>query len=268
MDPFWIQDPDPNPLSEDRGFSITLDQFRGRDPFSKVSVSLETMSGEVLFEGVMVDGTLKGIADEDKAHLFRYPLGLYLIRKIPRLTIVTETQQRTPLMSGRLSKGLLNGPVRMYGRMSTDPRGACSGQIEGVELLSFVGNYRDGRPSGRVWRGLIGGAWLHGEVDVDGELTGDRIAYVYPDFRTAFVGRFERGIMIEAKEAEVISARCGDDDGIMRLEFSEPSGGPAYRYKPPSADSFGDQPLVGDPIENRYLYLNPSKEMPEAGESK
>lgn len=48
-----------------------------------------------------------------------------------------------------------------------------------------------------------------GEVNEDGEMTGNKIAYVYPDGRTAMYGKFVDGEMLEAKLAIVTSAEDG-----------------------------------------------------------
>ena len=40
-------------------------------------------------------------------------------------------------------------------------------------------------------------------MDERGELTGDSIAYIYPDYKTALRGRFEAGVLVEAQEAEI-----------------------------------------------------------------
>ena len=43
-----------------------------------------------------------------------------------------------------------------------------------------------------------------GKVHPDnGTLTGDAIAYIYPDMETAFIGRFENKFMRAARETEV-----------------------------------------------------------------
>lgn len=48
-----------------------------------------------------------------------------------------------------------------------------------------------------------------GEVNEDGEMTGEKIAYVYPDERTALYGKFIDGEMIEGKLATLMSTEEG-----------------------------------------------------------
>ncbi|PKU32148.1 hypothetical protein llap_17548 [Limosa lapponica baueri] len=53
------------------------------------------------------------------------------------------------------------------------------------------------------------GGSLVGEVNEEGEMTGEKIAYVYPDGKTAYSGRFIDGEMIEAKLATLTSVEDG-----------------------------------------------------------
>ena len=53
------------------------------------------------------------------------------------------------------------------------------------------------------------GGSLVGDVNEDGEMTGEKIAYVYPDERTALYGKFIDGEMIEGKLATLLSTEEG-----------------------------------------------------------
>lgn len=53
---------------------------------------------------------------------------------------------------------------------------------------------------GAAWQGVRGGGWIHGQLDANGDLTGDDIAYIYPDLELALVGRFEKGVMVSGHE--------------------------------------------------------------------
>lgn len=50
---------------------------------------------------------------------------------------------------------------------------------------------------------------MFGEVNEEGEMTGDSVAYIYPDGRTALYGSFVDGELIEAQLAAVISNQTG-----------------------------------------------------------
>ena len=56
-----------------------------------------------------------------------------------------------------------------------------------------------------------------GRVDSNGEYTGDEIAWIYPDFKTAFFGEFSKGIMIKAKPARL--ATIVFNDGVLCPSF-------------------------------------------------
>ena len=107
--------------------------------------------------------------------------------------------------TARLDHGKLHGPVRVFHRVSLERSGLCSHKAAFEQGASFVGYFEGGLPSGLCWRGLIGGSWLVGTVDQRGEFTGDDVAYVYGDMRTAFVGKFDDGTMV--KICETISTR-------------------------------------------------------------
>ena len=96
---------------------------------------------------------------------------------------------------GRLKRGRLHGPVVIFGIVPLTAEERCD-QLLTKGSLAYYGWFEGGKPVGKFWRALVGGAWLHGEVDGNGDLTGDDIAYIYPDFKTAFRGSFEKGIMV------------------------------------------------------------------------
>ena len=57
--------------------------------------------------------------------------------------------------------------------------------------LGFIGNFRNGQVYGHFWAGMVHGVdyhggYLHGKADKFGLITGNDIAYIYPDGETAF----------------------------------------------------------------------------------
>ena len=62
--------------------------------------------------------------------------------------------------------------------------------------VTWIGLYQMGLPYGQCWKWSEGGGWLTGVVDIEGEFTGDDIAFVYPDLKTALVGQFTKGLAI------------------------------------------------------------------------
>ena len=88
--------------------------------------------------------------------------------------------------------------------------------------LKEVCNHRNGMKWGTCWKIIRGGGCVVGRVNKDGDLTGHRIAYLYPDFKTALMGSFVEGVMETARETELKNVI--DDNGIKVPIFAEPEG--------------------------------------------
>ena len=95
---------------------------------------------------------------------------------------------------GSLKNGKLHGLVQIYGKLTADPEGHCSSRL--FKGLSFVGWFEEGKPVGPYWRELLGGTYLYGVVDENGEFTGPDIAFIYQDLELALVGEFQKGLMV------------------------------------------------------------------------
>ena len=110
-------------------------------------------------------------------------------------------------MNNIFFKGLLHGFGRYF-----DEKGR----------LKEVANHRNGMKWGTCWKIIRGGGCVVGRVNEDGDLTGHRIAYLYPDFKTALMGSFVEGVMETARETELKNVI--DDNGIKVPIFAEPEG--------------------------------------------
>ena len=95
---------------------------------------------------------------------------------------------------GSLKNGKLHGLVQIYGKLTADPEGHCASKS--FKGLSFVGWFEEGKPAGPYWRALLGGTYLYGVVDENGEFTGPDIAFIYQDLELALVGEFQKGLMV------------------------------------------------------------------------
>ena len=81
--------------------------------------------------------------------------------------------------------------------------------------------------------------------------------FLYPDMRTALVGKFDEGIMIEARSAKVIAERC--NDGIKEIKLSEVrADAPSFKYSAPTPTYMGDQLTKMDPYEKQFAYIGNS----------
>ena len=100
-------------------------------------------------------------------------------------------------IEGEYEDGKLNGKAKMYFKNKKSIDGYFKdGILHGFARyfdkkgrLTFVGNHKNGLPDGTCWRIIRGGGCVVGMVDEHGHLTGDDIAYIYPDFLTALVGK-------------------------------------------------------------------------------
>ena len=54
---------------------------------------------------------------------------------------------------------------------------------------------------------IRGGGCVVGRVDEEGHLSGSKLAYIYPDFKTALFGTFKDGLLVSAQEVEVTGSQ-------------------------------------------------------------
>ena len=87
-------------------------------------------------------------------------------------------------------KGYVNGPTKLYDKSW---------------FLKEVCWYHRNVPYGIVWKFLVGGGFLLGQVDTLGLLSGECIAFLYPDLRTSLYGSFIKGKMSVAQTCFVKS---------------------------------------------------------------
>ena len=89
--------------------------------------------------------------------------------------------------------------------------------------LTFAGNHQNGVAVGFCWKIVRGGGSLVGYVDSEGRHTGNDIAYIYPDYKTALHGSFDDGILVQARESSIVDI-IENEDGILVPVFAELSG--------------------------------------------
>ena len=85
-------------------------------------------------------------------------------------------------------------------------------------------------------------------------ILGDEIIYLYSDLKTALIGKFQNGQMVEAKPSRVIRERC--HRGIKEVLVAEPKAkSPTLTYHPPNQVQLGNQPKVTDPFDQTQIYI-------------
>ena len=129
--------------------------------------------------------------------------------------------------------------------------------------IAFIGIFRNGKADGPVWYGMvaepyIAQGFLYGQLNKKGKLTGDNIAYIYPDYLTALVGKFEDQKMKSARESTITQIIC--KDGIIQASFKKPQDDSVeFFYDPSNSKYMGAMPLVRDPYEKKNIELHESR---------
>ena len=135
--------------------------------------------------------------------------------------------------------------------------------------IGFLAQFKNGKLDGHFWLGLLGGGSLLGQVDEHGQMSGNDLAYIYPDGTTAFYGRFEDKFMIAGHHVEVLEYAC-DSSGMLYVnKFSDALSELLYEYDPCTNISFGGGSNVplgsGDPYETKTVRLGTSS-VPNSGD--
>ena len=72
--------------------------------------------------------------------------------------------------------------------------------------------------------------------------------------RTALVGKFDKGIMLQAHPAKVVAERC--KNGMKEIKISQIlDKSSTFKYSRPTRLRIGDQPLKMDPYERKMVYI-------------
>ena len=170
---------------------IALPQFFDQKVYNILQryVTIETLNGKLLFNGPL---------NKEKLSLdtIKHP-GWRARLKIKISMNIDNKKSPTLIINGILKNGKLHGLVQIYGVLPLDLNGYCKKVNFDSNSLSFIGKYENGMPIGTCWRRLVGGAWMYGNVNRNGEFTGSNdIAYIYPDLELAMVGQFKNGLLV------------------------------------------------------------------------
>ena len=96
-------------------------------------------------------------------------------------------------------------------------------------------------------------------MDDDGTFTGDNIAFVYPDFCTAILGRFNNGVLVDGVSAVLADVNIKDDIAVaMWSVIGSPLPEMHVTHFKSTEEDAGPQPLVRDPYESRTVEVRTS----------
>ncbi|XP_054648524.1 histone-lysine N-methyltransferase SETD7 [Dunckerocampus dactyliophorus] len=138
------------------------------------------------------------------------------------------------IMHGTYVDGELNGPAQ---------------EVDGEGRLVFKGQYKDNTRYGECWVYYPDGGCMFGKVNEDGEMTGDSLAYVYPDGRTALYGSFVDGELIQALLATLTVGESG------RPSFEVTPSSAVYTHDKSTSTCIATHALLPDPYENQRVFV-------------
>ncbi|XP_029918011.1 histone-lysine N-methyltransferase SETD7 isoform X2 [Myripristis murdjan] len=138
------------------------------------------------------------------------------------------------VLHGTYVDGELNGPAQEY---------------DGEGRLVFQGQYKDNNRCGECWVYYPDRGCVFGEMNEDGEMTGDSVAYIYPDGHTALYGNFVDGELIEARLATLVSTENS------RPRFEVTPNSPVYTYDKSTSTCIATHTLLPDPYESQRVFV-------------
>ncbi|XP_015817332.3 histone-lysine N-methyltransferase SETD7 [Nothobranchius furzeri] len=138
------------------------------------------------------------------------------------------------VLNGTYVDGELNGPAQ---------------EMNGEGCLVFRGQYKDNLRCGACWIYHPDGGCVFGEVNQDGEMTGDSVAYIYPDGRTALYGTFADGELLTARLATLVSNQTG------RPRFEITPNSPVYSHDKSTSTCITAHALLPDPYESQRVFV-------------
>ena len=189
-----------------RGVHIKINWL---DVCEKLEYNLYNGRNTLLKTGTMKNGviTIK-LGSEEDLQRWNGPLALYLEspnkprglkKKVVGVEDFNKEESYSVKIMFKLKDGLMSGLVTMHGKIPNEPSRTCFFECR-HRGLGYFGHFENGKPVGTAWRGLMGKGWIYGKVDQHGHHTGNNIAYIYNDFETALLGRFEKGVMVKHKK--------------------------------------------------------------------
>ena len=113
---------------------------------------------------------------------------------------------------------------------------------------------------------LLGDGHLHGQVSPDFSISGEEIAYIYPDGETVLKGKFQDKFMKKAFAHEVEKYDCDETGMLFVKNYSQRKSEDVYFYDPPTNTSFGGgSKNIPDPYEIKMVKQDKSA-IPNSGD--
>lgn len=114
-----------------------------------------------------------------------------------------------------------------------------------------------GKWTGLTWVWCEGGSFITGKADFFGNITGDDVAYIYPDLKCAIFGTFTKSQLNFGQFCYVSTVRFIKGH-LPEMTFSKPQG-PTYGFEPGDHEYMCKNPLFPDGYENIHVFVKQSK---------
>lgn len=95
-------------------------------------------------------------------------------------------------------------------------------------------------------------------MDKEGHFSGNDLAFIYPDLRTALRGSFYREQLVEARLCHLQGCYF-DASGMARPKFSDFLQPQIYTFESPGKLNIAKHPLLRDPWENDMVCVKASR---------
>jgi len=125
------------------------------------------------------------------------------------------------------------------------------------------GRYSNGKKVGACWRWGRGGVYNVGEIDNDNKPDGDDNTFLYPDLLTLIQGSYNHGKLKSGQLARLIGME--KEYGILVPRVRPVNKTATLAYEPSSSNVITKRPMLRDPYEQRYVYVEESA-VPFAGQ--
>jgi len=162
------------------------------------------------------------------------------------------------MLAGKYNNGVLSGIGKIHMIDGSIREGwFCQGKADGPfrgdvkgSGLVWLGHYAEGVPVGICWQAVLGKAWLVGQLDTFGQMTGSDVAFLYPDLKTALVGEFRNGELVSAFHAIVTDIH--EELGLLIPSFEKLSK-TEFRQWPSSRQDITCPHHLRDPYEDQLV---------------
>jgi len=177
-------------------------------------------------------------------------------RKYEMLEI--EGNYESDILQGNGSISYVNGEKLVCMFVDGVPNGPAK-LFDGENQIKQIGVMNKGKWTGQVWHWFKGGSYITGHVDFFGNLTGDSIAFIYPDLKHVLLGTFTKGRLSLGQLCYVTNIRFIKAD-FPKLTYTPTGQGPTYTFDDRRTRDYAcETPLDPDPYEMNTICIKKSK---------